>query len=41
MRIRKEIQEYPNKPLKDAFMDKISSTAEDGDNEEIYSLIFR
>jgi hypothetical protein len=28
MRIRKEIQEYPNKPLKEAFMDKISIAAE-------------
>ena len=32
MRIRKETQEYPNKPLKEAFMDKISE--EDGDHEE-------
>jgi hypothetical protein len=32
MRIRKETQEYPNNPLKEAFMDKISE--EDGDHEE-------
>jgi hypothetical protein len=32
MRVRKEIQECPNKPLKEAFMDKISE--EDGDHEE-------
>jgi hypothetical protein len=33
LRIRKDIQEYPNKPLKEAFMDKISSliAEEDGD----------
>jgi hypothetical protein len=23
MKIRKEVQEYPNKPLEDAFMDKL------------------
>ncbi len=33
MRIRKETQEYPNKPLKEAFMDKISSTAEEDKDE--------
>jgi hypothetical protein len=29
MKIRKETQEYPNKSLEDAFMDKISSSAAD------------
>jgi hypothetical protein len=29
MKIRKETQEYPNKSLEDAFMDKISSTADE------------
>jgi hypothetical protein len=36
MRIRKETQEYPNKTLEEAFMDKISSgatTAEEDDGE--------
>jgi hypothetical protein len=23
MKVRKEVQEYPNKPLEDAFMDKL------------------
>ena len=31
MRIRKETREYPNKSLKEAFMDKISSTEEEGE----------
>jgi hypothetical protein len=29
MKIREETQEYPNKSLEDAFMDKISSTADE------------
>ena len=28
MKVRDEIQEYPNKPLEDAFMDKLSDTSE-------------
>ena len=28
MKVRKEVQEYPNKSLEDAFMDKLSDTSE-------------
>lgn len=28
-RIRKDVQEYPNKPLKEAFMDKLKGESED------------
>ena len=28
MKVRKEVQEYPNKPLEDAFIDKLSDTSE-------------
>jgi DNA modification methylase len=31
MKVRKEIQEYPNKPLEDAFMDKLKD-----DNENTF-----
>ena len=31
MRIRKETQEYPNKSLEEAFMDKLSSIEEEGE----------
>ena len=34
MRIRKETQEYPKKPLKDAFMDKISTGTAEEDGDE-------
>ena len=33
MKIREEIQEYPNKPLKDAFIDKLTEV-EDHENKE-------
>ena len=28
MKVRKEVQEYPNKPLEEAFMDKLSDPNE-------------
>lgn len=33
MKIREEIQEYPNKPLKEAFIDKLTEV-EDHENKE-------
>jgi hypothetical protein len=33
MRMREDIQEHPKKPLKEAFMDNISSTAEQDEDE--------
>ena len=29
MKVRKEVQEYPNKPLKEAFMDKLKDDNDD------------
>jgi hypothetical protein len=33
MKIRKETQEYPNNSLEDAFMDKISTTEDEEDDD--------
>jgi hypothetical protein len=31
MKVRKEVQEYPNKPLGEAFMDKLKEEDDNGD----------
>ena len=31
MKVRKEVQEYPNKPLEEAFMDKLKDDDDNGD----------
>ena len=33
IKIRKESQEYPNKSLEDAFMDKVSTTEDEEDDD--------
>jgi hypothetical protein len=36
MKVRKEVQEYPNKPLEEAFMDKLK---EDVHSDNIHILV--